>query len=161
MRELHAGHGDQWQYGSVTRRGDRTGDHVKKPTVFLSNPPEVCKQLPRRCHVRSGQCSRAACGRHASCSGVHATDATKYTRGFCRATLQGATQQLGSDELLKDGCYGVQSPDDESAIRRNVFGPTHGYSGQSRDDLTGQLLNDALAKEARATYLLYFHSKGV
>jgi hypothetical protein len=92
---------------------------------------------------------------------VHAKDAARYPRGLCRAILQGVTQQLRSDELLKDGCYGLQAPDDEAEIRRNVLGPTQGYSGQYRDDLTGQPLKDALVKEARAVELLYFHTKGV
>ena len=130
-------HGDQCQYGAVIRRGAKTGDPIKKPSGFLSNSPEVCKQLSRRCKGRDGRCTRVGGGQHALCSGQHARDAAIYPRGLCRAILQGVTQQLRRDELLKDGCYGIQAPDDEAEIRRNVMSPERGYSGQCRDDLTG------------------------
>ena len=153
--------GDQCQYGSAIRRGPRIGDPVEKPTGFLSNSPEVCRQLSKRCSGRGGACSRPAGGIHAPCSGVHAKDAARYPRGLCQSILRGVTQQLKADELLKEGCYGVQVPDDEAEIRRNVLGPELGYSGRFRDDLTGQPLKDSLVKEARAAELLYFHTKGV
>ncbi len=71
------------------------------------------------------------------------------------------TEQLRADEVLKEGCYGVQVPDDEEEIRRNTHSPELGYSGKYRDDLTGQLLKDELVEQARAVELLYLHSKGV
>ena len=134
---------------------------MKKPTGFLTNSPEVYDQLSRRCSGRGGQCSRPTGGKHAKCSGIHAKDAARYPRGLCQAILRGVTQQLRADELLKDGCYGVQVADDEAEIQRNTHSPELGYSGKYRDDLTGQLLKDELVKQARATELLYFHSKGV
>ena len=81
--------------------------------------------------------------------------------GAVRAIPQGVTQQLRRDELLNDGCCGLQPPDDEAEIRRNVMSPERGYPGNYRDDLTGQPLKDVLVEEARAAELLYFHSKGV
>ena len=39
--------------------------------------------------------------------------------------------------------------------------PAQGFSGKYRDDLTGQILKDALVDEARAKELAYFASKGV
>jgi hypothetical protein len=107
-----------------------------------------------------GYCSKTG-NRHAPCSGIHAKDAAKYPRGLCRAILQGVTQQLRSDEVIKDGCYGIQAPDDEASIRRNVLGPSQGYSGKYRDDLTGQPLKDIEVQRARAVELQYFHAKGV
>ena len=92
---------------------------------------------------------------------MHAKDAAKYPRGLCRAILKGATQQARADAILKDGCYGLQVPDDEEEIRRQVLGPEQGYSGRLHDDLTKQPLKDELVREARAKELLYFHSKGV
>ena len=71
------------------------------------------------------------------------------------------TKQLRRDDLLKSGCYGIQVPDDDAAVERSLMGPAQGFSGQYRDDLTGQVLKDALVTEARAKELLYFHSKGV
>ena len=152
--------GDQCQYGSVIRRGARAGDAIKKPTGFLSNSEEVRKQLSRRCEGVDGLCSKTG-GKHALCSGIHAKDAAKYPRGLCRAILQGVTQQLRADELLKDGCYGLQAPDDEAEIRRNILSPERGSPGKYRDDLTGQPLKDSLVQQARAVELQYFHAKGV
>ena len=39
--------------------------------------------------------------------------------------------------------------------------PAQGYTGQFKDDLTGQVLNDAMVREARAKELAYFGSKSV
>ncbi len=66
-----------------------------------------------------------------------------------------------ADGLLKDGCYGVQAPDDDAEIERNLHGPEQGYSGRYRDDLTGLVLKDALVEEARAKEMAFFHSKKV
>ena len=75
--------------------------------------------------------------------------------------LKGASAQLRADGLLKDGCYGIQVPDEDAEVLRNIKGPESGFSGKYHDDLTGQTLRDDLVKEARATELSYFCSKGV
>ncbi len=69
--------------------------------------------------------------------------------------------QLKEDNVLKAGCFGVQVPDEDAAVERELRGPTQGYSGRFRDDLTGQVLRDDLVKAARAAELAYFHSKSV
>jgi hypothetical protein len=68
---------------------------------------------------------------------------------------------LRIDELLKDGGYGVQAADGKAELERNLRGPEQGYSGRHKDDLTGQVLQDSLVKEARAKELAFFHSKNV
>jgi hypothetical protein len=50
--------GDQCQFGAVIRRGRRTGDSIKKPTGFLCNSPEACKQLSRRCRAPTATAQR-------------------------------------------------------------------------------------------------------
>ena len=75
--------------------------------------------------------------------------------------IKGVADQLRHDSLLKDGCYGIQVPDDEEEITKSLRGPAQGYSGKHLDDLTGQVLKDSLVQEARAKELLYFHSKDV
>ncbi len=87
---------------------------------------------------------------HRQCSGKHARAAQRYPRGLCRAVLRGVRDQLRADNLLKDGCYGVQAPDDDAAVERELRGPATRYPGKSTDDLTGQGFNDALVLEARA-----------
>jgi len=75
--------------------------------------------------------------------------------------LRGAADQLKEDSLIKTGCFGIQVPDDDAAIEREIRGPAQGFSGRFRDDLTGQILNDELVIKARAVELSFFHSKGV
>ena len=74
---------------------------------------------------------------------------------------KGVVEQLRRDELLKDGCFGVQVPDDDAEVRRGMMGPAQGFSGKYSDDVTKQVLKDALVEEARAKELAYFDSKGV
>ena len=75
--------------------------------------------------------------------------------------IKGIAAQMRVDNLLKEGCYGVQVPDDDAEIAALLTGPDQGFSGKYRDDLSGQVLKDSLVEEARTTELLYFHSKGV
>ena len=72
--------------------------------------------------------------------------------------IKGTVEQLRLDHLLTEGCCGVQVADDDAAVAASLMGPGQGSSGRFRDDLTGQLLNDALVEEARATELVYFNS---
>ena len=153
--------GDQCQYGAQVQTGIRKGAPIMKPTGFLSNSPEILRALSLRCEGQGGRCSRPGGGQHERCAGIHAKHAARYPQALCRAIIKGITKQLRSDRLLKNGCFGIQVPDDEEEIRSNVLGPEQGYSGRFKDDLTGQPLKDELVKLARAKELIYFHSKGV
>ena len=75
--------------------------------------------------------------------------------------VKGVVEQLRRDELLKDGCFVVQVPDDDAEVLRSMTGPAQGFSGKCSDDLTTQALKDSLVEEARAKELTYFHGKGV
>jgi hypothetical protein len=44
--------------------------------------------------------------------------------------------QLRADNLLKDGCYGVQAPDGDAAVERELRGLANGFPGSFSDDLT-------------------------
>ena len=154
-------HADQCQCGAEARRGKHQGRPILKPTGFMSNAPEILRVFSTRCTGVGGQCSRPGGGAHILCGGIHAKDAAKYPRGLCRAMLKGVTAQLRADSLLKDGCYGIQVPDEDSEVVKQINGPAQGFSGRFRDDLTGQVLKDSLVIEARAQELLYFHNKGV
>ncbi len=154
-------HADQCQYGCEAQRGQHKGAPICKPTGFLSNGPKIREALSKRCTGANGRCSRPKGGRHLLCSGAHARDAAKYSRELCRAILKGVTAQLRNDALLKDGCFGIQVPDDEEEIENNLRGPEQGYSGRYRDDISGQILKDSVVQAARAKELLFFHNKGV
>ena len=93
--------------------------------------------------------------------GVVAKDSAVYPRGLCGAMLRGVADQLGGDSLVKTGCFGIQVPGDDAAVEREIRVPAKGFSGRFRDDLTGQVLNDALVIKAREVELSFFHSKGV
>ena len=153
--------GDQCQYGAEIRSGQNAGEPINKPTGFMTNSPAVARALSARCQGENGWCSRARGGKHQLCSGRHALEAAKYPRGLCKAILRGVRDQLRDDRLLKDGCYGIQVPDEDDQVQDNLRGPKQGYSGRFKDDLTGQVLKDSLVKEARAAELAYFHTKGV
>ena len=91
--------------------------------------------------------------------------AKKKQRSINTRTMQGSHRgvrnQLRSDNLLKNGCFGLQVPDDDAAVERNLRGPAQGHSGRSKDDVTGQVLHDASARDARDKELEYFCRKGV
>jgi len=154
-------HGDQCQYGATAAHGPSKGGPIKKPTGFMTNSPEVAAALSKRCTGQGGACSRPGGGTHVPCSGANARDAAKYTKDLCRAMLRGVRNQLRRDGVLKNGCFGVQAPDDEEEILKQMRGPAQGYSGTFKADLTGQVLNDEMVRAARATELTYFNNKGV
>ena len=153
--------GDQCQFGAEIMRGRDKGEPVMKPTGFLTNSSKLAETLSKTCSSVSGSCSRPKGGQHRLCSGRHARDAARYPRGLCRAILKGITGQLKDDRLLLEGCFGVQVPNGDAEIIKNMYGPDQGYSGKFKDDLTGQALRDDLVKEARAKELAYFCQKGV
>ena len=58
------------------------------------------------------------------------------------AMLRGVANQAKEDSLLKTGCFGLQVPDDDLSVEKELPGPTQGYSGKLKDDLSGQVLKD-------------------
>ena len=60
---------------------------VKKPTTFMTNSPEVARQLEKRCKCRGGDRSRPQEGRHTRCRGKIARMAALYHFKLCRAIL--------------------------------------------------------------------------
>ena len=153
--------GDQCQFGAEIQSGPHKGQPIKKPSGFMTNAPEIARALNAQCQGSGGRCSRPSGGVHRLCSGKHAKDAAKYPRELCKAMLKGVRNQMHSDGLLKSGCFGLQAPDDDAEVERNLRGPAQGYSGAYRDDLTGQVLNDDLVKAARAKELAFFYSRRV
>ena len=51
---------DQCQYGCA----DSDGNPLKKPTSFMTNAPELAKELEDRCNGEGGNCSRREGGVH-------------------------------------------------------------------------------------------------
>ena len=169
---------DQCQYGSE----DLQGSPIKKPTKFLTNAPELAKELKARCSGRSGECSRPERGQHAQCRGKTARMAAVYHFKLCRAILVGFRNQLRCDGAYKDGFVGMlEAGQEQETLPGNCCGSVglvdsvyelRGDSGEVmkvqiehepvfRDDLTGQLLDPALVKLARAKELEYFDAKCV
>ncbi len=159
--EVQRVRGDQCQFGAQIRDGEFRGDPIMKPSGFMTNSPAIAEALTVRCQGAHGMCSRPQGGQHRVCSGRHAKQAAIYPKSLCRAIIKGVRDQLRRDGQIKDGCFGVQAPDEDAEVERNLRGPAQGYSGRFRDDLTGQVLKDELVREARAKELEYFHSKSV
>ena len=94
---------DQCQYGCA----DDNGNPVKKPPSFMTNAPELAKDLGDRCNGRGGDCSRPEKGTHAQRRGRTARMAAMYHSKLCRAILVGFRRQLKSDGICKDGYVGM------------------------------------------------------
>ncbi len=153
--------GDQCQFGAEVADGKDKGRPLLKPTGFMSNAPCLLEALAKRCRNLDGMCSRVRGGRHVVVEGELTKKTAIYPRGLCRAVLRGTTAQLRHDRRMKPLCHGIQAVDDEEEIIQQINGPSQGFSGKYKDDLTGQVLRDDLVIEARAKELDYFHSKGV
>ena len=149
---------DQCLYGCLAE-GESP---VKKPTRFVTNSEEIAKQLGDRCQGRGGMCSRPEGGKHTQCRGRAARMAAVYHFKLCRAILVGFRNQMRVDGKYKDGftgmledmveesdapVYRLKGPDGVATNVQIEDQPTY------RDDLTGQLLDPALVKAARAKEL--------
>ena len=115
--------GDQCMFGAQIQSGADRGEPIKKPTGFLTNSDAIARTLSVRCTGTGGMCSRASGGKHIACSGRHAREAAKYPRGLCKAILRGVRDQLRDDNLLKEGCFGVQVPDDDEEVEKSLRDP--------------------------------------
>ena len=157
---------DQCQYGAE----DEKGSPVKKPTSFLTNASELAMELQARCQGRGGSCSRPEGGVHAQCRGKTARMAAIYHFKLCRAILVGFRRQLQADGICKDGYIGLLEAGQE---KTEVLPCLHVGFGDAllvreadgmpvyRDDLTGQVLDSKLVREARQKELDFFESKEV
>ncbi len=155
--------GDQCQY----QQEAGTGAPVKKPTKWMSNSPEVLKQLCKRCSGRGGLCSRPQGGAHRLCSGHVSRMAAVYPFELCRAILVGCRNQLQKDGIFVAELVGMHAPEeilDILELETNVeqiFNVRVQGKARYRDEITGQPLIPELVHQARKKELDYFNSKGV
>ncbi len=154
-------HADQCQHGAEVVTGIMRGMPIKKATGFLSNAPRLLECLRRRCQGTGGACSRRKGGRHVTCEGRIARDAARYSKTLCKAIIKGMIKEMHYTGIARPGEVGLNAVTDDAEDERNMKGPEQGYSGRYKDDITGQILNDELVREARAKELKYFHDKGV
>ena len=136
------------------------GEPLKKPTKFISNSACVLAKLQRRCTGVGGMCSHKPGQRHRHCEGKIARDAQEYIQSLCHAMIRGMHDQLIKDGIAEVGMVGLHAAAEE-ALEEVGKSPADGFSGKYTDDLTGQVLNDTLVREARAKELDYFKAKGV
>ena len=159
---------DQCQLGA----DDGKGNPLMKPTGFLSNSPELLKELDRRCGSAHGMCTRPSGGKHAVCSGLVARRAATYPFKLCKAILTGFRKQLVTDGIVRDGSVGMHYIGEaERDDRRNQAACGEilsiGHAGMSKsgvkyfDDLTKQPLREDLVREAISKELDYFDQKDV
>ena len=151
---------DQCQLGAEVPSGPDKGQPVKKATGFMSNAVELLKHLNKRCHGNKW-CSRSKGGEHVTVQGALTKKTAIYSSKLCRAIIKGMTAQLHADGRMKPGEIGIHALDDDEAVNSSMKGPSEGFSGAYRDDLTKQVLRDDLVHEARRKELDYFTSKGV
>ena len=94
---------DRCMYGCLAA----SGDPIKKPTSFMTNAPELAKQLRTRCSGKSGMCGRPGGGQHVQCRGKTARMAAVYHFKLCCAMLVGFRNQLRRDGTYVDGFVGL------------------------------------------------------
>ncbi len=140
---------DQCQYGAEVLYGHLMGRPIRKATGFMSNGPKILDELTRRCSGKLGRCSRPKGGEHVICTGRVASDAARYPLGLCKAILRGISRELMERGIIKIGEVGLHSVDDEDSHEHGPRSKQEGYSGKYRDDISGQILKDALVHEAR------------
>ena len=77
--------------------------------------------------------------------------------------MEGATKQLESDGHMRRGEVGIIPPYfcPEDILHTALDAAAHEASGKYRDDITGQVLVDALIGDARRLELDDFHDKGM
>ena len=164
---------DQCLYGCTAE----DGSPVKKPTTFMTNTPELAKELRSRCKGRGRACSRPEGGEHTQCRGKTARMAAVYHFKLCRAILVGFRNQLRKDGTCKDGFVVVLGSSFKGDLPPEPV-PIHlvyelkakdgeilnvQFEGATvyRDDLTGQLLDPELVRAAIQQELEYFEAKQV
>ena len=160
---------DQCLYGCSAA----DGSPMKKPTTFLTNAPELAKQLRARCMDKNGRRSRPEGGQHTQCRGKNARMAAVYDFKLCRAILVGFRNHLRADGMYKDGFVGMleerKVPEELPILPILQLTASDGAVLNVRiedepvykDDLTGQLLPPELVRIARAQELEYFNAKAV
>ncbi len=98
----------QCEFGLETTTADGRRALAMKPTRFMSSAPAVLEALSRRC--QGGHAHAPLLG------GTRAKDAAVYPPGLCRATAQGAAEQLRRDgralhaPALQPGSYSQLTP---------------------------------------------------
>ena len=84
-----------------------------------------------------------------------------YPPGVCKAIIKGIMRELEERGINRPGEIGMHAVADDNDVQKSTKSPENGYSGKYKDDISGQLLNDAMGKEARQVELRYSKSKGV
>ena len=140
---------DQCRYGAKVRFGRFVGTSIMKPTGFMSNSQEILNMLTLRC---------LGDHEHAVCSGRVAKEAAQYPQGLVKAIIKGMVRQMKKDGNIIEGCVGIQPVFEILKVEAPVNEAL--VTGKFKDDITGQLLNDALVEEARAKEMTYFASRG-
>ena len=149
------------------------GGAIKKPTKFMTICKGIAEALYKRCQGRGGACSRVESARHVLCSGKSARLAAIYPL-YLSLFLTGFKARMACDGRMSPtsvGLYSLMGSDLEDAVPLNMLGAGHWYGellklkvGKEEvflDDLTGQQLDPALVREARAKEMEYVRSKGL
>ena len=94
-------------------------------------------------------------------SGRIARDAARLSPELCKAIIRGITAELRERGIVRDSEVGMHAVTGDGEVEKVMKNAATGFSGKFKDDLSDQLLNDAMVYEARAVELKYFESKGV
>ena len=150
---------------------------VKTPTRFMSNSPEVCKKLERRC-TNIGKADKEK-HRHVLLVEGRASACQEYPKALCQAVCEGVALQKKKD-LLSIRSLNILDGEEVKEIARaccehdvelssfecpaELLHEPEGKAdpGQiAEDDVSGEALDASLVRTARKEEIAYFRSMGV
>ena len=123
--------GDMCMFDMVQEDGEGVGQ-IKKPTGFVTNAPEIAKQLQRVCNGRH---------RHIQLVGGRAKCAQVYPDKLREALITGPVEQMKEDGRIIAGYIGAVVPDEK-------------LDDEFWDDLSGEALDPAGVRHARKEELI-------
>ena len=143
---------DQCMYGLMTwGQNGREWKSARKRTRFMSNSQEILKELGRQCNGQH---------EHQHLKGKRAELAARYPPGLCRAICTGLIREMKVNTL------GLKKLMDVGP-RTTVAGPRPAEEeddwdwAQAWDDVTGEQLDPAEVRRARAKEMNYVQEKKV
>ena len=96
---------------------------VKKPTGFMTNAPEMAKELAQECDGSH---------EHINLLNVRARRAEVFPRMLCYRSLKGLINQMESDGRIQDGCLGAVMAEEEAGVWDYMTGERLDWNGVKR-----------------------------
>ena len=150
MQSVEVVQADQCMYGLKTW-GQNGKDvlRARKRTQFMSNSPEIRRQLSRQCD---------GWHQHQALTGGRAQDSARYPKELCRSICMGLMLELRNSQ-----CKLMRLVDVGPDTKMQEHAPEEDDDAWKRawDDMTGEELDAKEVTKARLKEMKYVHEKGV